>query len=133
MGWGELFQLLSYFLFASVLLAFFLRCKELKNKLIKRKKTNFAYLTIKDSVKQVLNGYENEMTISRYEIIVKATKSVIIHRQIRSRFEPCCDHQQGCRDEELLKSMMDSLLRKVQRRSVNEKHLVKALQFQLKS
>ena len=56
----------------------------------------------KDTVKQALNGYENEMTISRYETIVKATKNVIIHRQIRSRVKQCCNDQQGCKNEELL-------------------------------
>ena len=73
------------------------------------------------------------MTISGYETIVKATKNVIIHRQIQNRFNQCCNHQQGCKDEELLKSLMDSLLRKTQRSCANEKYIVRALQFQLKS
>ena len=99
----------------------------------KKKENKLCLCEKKDTVKQALNGYENEMTKSRYETIVKATKNVIIHRQIRSRVKQRCNDQQGCKNEELLKSMMDSLLTKVQRSCVNEKYVVKALQFQLKS
>ena len=133
MGWAELFQVLSFLLFAAVLSVLIYKCWQIKKKLDKKNKKNIAYVRTKVKVAEYLNEKENESQISRFENIVKITKSVIIHKLMSSSTKKYGIKHEVCKDEEALKSIFGGLLKNFSGKDFKESHLIKALRFQLKS
>ena len=133
MAWTELWQVLAYLLFSLVLLVCFFKCNQLKNKLIRRKNINTAYVRTKGIVSEYLDGKEENARISRFETISRITRSIIIRRLKKdNKIRSCCSQKQLCQDKEALKNIFRHLLKEIEEKIMNEEDLVSAVRYEFK-
>ena len=126
-------QVSSFLIFSLVLSGFLYTSNKIKKKLLKRKNRNVAYVRTRAKVADYLNEKEGEANISRFENIVRIAKCIIVQRLRNTSTKQCCQPQQVCKGEEALKNVFESLINDFHAKDVNQKHLIKALRFQLKS
>ena len=92
---------------------------------------NDLYVKVKENVAQCLKEKEKEASTTRFDVIQEATKRVIVHRLMKNGTN-CCN-KQICKDEESLRDLMKDLVNKIQEKSTDDKMLIKARTFKLKS